>query len=366
MRRNTTDDCLSSLVVAQLALDDICNISFGRKGKSRDNVPLSDEEIAFKLFEEEITAVSQNLSRALSLQQAIDSDQDVLAMLATLEQGAVDDQRYAQALSNGQILPERSDAQKTLEDPKYENIVISLLPKTGSGPSQVDCVICGDRVRTSTTFRAPCSHYYSCLGDESLFPLRCCQQSLPMRNVLQMLTDVLRVQFEAKSREFETLAHHRVYCSNPRCSKFLGSSETSPGMDMRCSRCSFSTCVLCKQSSHSRETCSENTALNELKALAEKCSCPQWDEVRLLDTAAQRVEREVGMEVRAAEPVAFQRLVRQRATELRYRHDCDPHRWRHYQGAGTCEECGHYLPLFLKGCRDCHIMVCVRCMRNRL
>jgi hypothetical protein len=263
---------------------------------------------------------------------------------------------------------------------------------------RVDCVICGDRVRISTTFQAPCNHYYcpqciqdlvqACLGDESLFPLRCCQQSLPMHDVLQMLTDVLHVQFEAKSREYETLAHHRVYCSNPWCSKFLGSSETFPGMDMHCSRCFVSTCVLCKQSSHPRETCSENTALNELKALAEvehwqtcpqcssiielnhgcyhmtclcrmqfcylcavpwkRCSCPQWDEVRLLDTAAQRVEREVGVEVRAAEPVAFQRLVRQRASELRYRHDCDPHRWRHYQGAGTCEECGHYLPLFLK------------------
>lgn len=206
-----------------------------------------------------------------------------------------------------------------------------------------------------------------------------------------MLTEKLRRQFNTKSREFGTLATHRVYCANPTCSHFLGSSEIASkagANTMHCSQCFTSTCALCKQRSHPNERCSENKALIALKALAaeqhwqtcpqckaiielkhgcyhmtctcrmqfcylcavpwKNCQCPQWEEIRLLDTAALRVEREVGVAARAAEPAVFERRVQERVQQLRYNHDCFPHRWRHYQGGGTCEECGHFLPLFLK------------------
>ncbi|KAJ3758552.1 hypothetical protein EV360DRAFT_43674 [Lentinula raphanica] len=429
------EESLSLLLISQLALDDLHGISLTRKGKARDGTAMTDEEYAFKLFEEENVTIVENLRTALSLQRAIAADQDILMNISIDELGAVDDHRYAQALSGGQALPEKSDAQKALEtrqdlDTDSEEAVVSNqtpLPDVGGSKPlryvltavftfpKVDCVICADSFRSSTTFQAPCDHYYcigclrelvqACVLDESLFPLRCCQKPLPLANVFPLLSSVLRSQFRDKAREFGTLANNRVYCSNPTCSKFLGSSEEFVN-DFVCPRCSATTCTLCKQTSHPHENCTENAALIELKALATEqhwqtcprcssiielnigcyhmtcrcrmqfcyvcaapwktCRCPQWEESRLLNAAEVGVERELGVNARRAEPVVFQRRVEERTRELRQYHDCNPHRWRHHQGGGTCEECGHFLPLFLKGCRDCHIMVCVRCMRNRL
>ncbi|KAJ3800624.1 hypothetical protein GGU11DRAFT_772557 [Lentinula aff. detonsa] len=425
-----SEDHLSFLLSSQLALDDIHNISLSRKGKARHGTPMTDEEYSFKVFKEENTAFVDSLRLAFSLQSAIDTDQAILAKLSVEELGAVDDHRYAKALSLGQALPKMSDAQKALEkqgslsetrlkDNKVGKISTSAnassLPNVGgSKPFRVNCVICADSFRSSTTFQAPCRDHYchgclrdlvqACIGDESLFPLRCCQQPLPLLDVYPLLSGKLQTQFNAKVREFGTLANHRVYCSKSTCSKFLGSSGEAK--NILCSQCYTSTCTLCKQLSHPAESCSENTALKELKTLAKEkhwqtcprcssivelnigcyhmtclcrmqfcylcaapwktCDCPQWEEDRLLNAAEVTVERELGAAARVAEPVVFQRRVEQRAQELREYHDCNPHRWKHYQGGGTCEECGHYLPEFLKGCRDCHIMVCVRCMRNRL
>ncbi|KAJ3853266.1 hypothetical protein EV368DRAFT_81751 [Lentinula lateritia] len=109
-------DCLASLVSSQLTLDEIRDITFARKGKAPEDNPITDEEIAFKLFEEENAAVVGSLQLAFSLQHAIDVDQAILAKLSVEELGAVDDHRYAQALSLGQVLPDKSDAQKALED----------------------------------------------------------------------------------------------------------------------------------------------------------------------------------------------------------------------------------------------------------
>lgn len=198
------------------------------------------------------------------------------------------------------------------------------------------------------------------------------------------------MQFNNKAREFGTLATHRVYCANPTCSHFLGSSETATKTRtniMHCPKCPSSTCTLCKQPSHPNKGCSENTALIALRALAaeqhwqtcpqckaiielkhgcfhmtcncrmqfcylcaapwKNCQCPQWEETGLLDTAALRVEREVGVAARVADLRCSKDAYR-REHGLRHNHDCYPHRWRHHQGGGTCEECGHFLPLFLK------------------
>ncbi|KIK53426.1 hypothetical protein GYMLUDRAFT_178922 [Collybiopsis luxurians FD-317 M1] len=446
----TEPDTLTSLLIAQLTLDDISAITSTRKGKARDDSLLTDEQVAFRLFEQENLALVQTLKLARSLQDAIDSDTDVLSRLSAVDVGAVDDRRYAEALSLGQRLPEKTEAQRALETPlmfQFFSLTeddseedssndFRLVPAAYLHPasflptlsqitpiiflhSRVECVICGDRFRALSIFKATCEHHYcldclrelvqACLGDESLFPLRCCQQPLHVTSVLRLLSADIRRQFEAKSREFSTLPNHRVYCSNPTCSRFLGSSEVDDSLgrrDIHCSDCSTPTCKLCKQRSHPNGNCGENTALIELKALAERehwqtcprcsriielrygcyhmtclcrqefcylcavpwknCRCPQWEEGRLLDTAARRVEREWGAAVRQEQPMVFQRRVQTWADQLRDNHDCDPHRWLHRTGGGRCEECGDFLPLFLKECRRCHVMVCVRCMRNRM
>ncbi|KAJ7113237.1 hypothetical protein C8R43DRAFT_1099537 [Mycena crocata] len=284
---------------------------------------------------------------------------------------------------------------------------------------RAQCIICRDGLRPATSFKAPCDHFYcrpclsnlanACIGDESLFPLQCCRQAFPMdgsSGVFAQLDLRLRLALHAKTVEFGTLFNNRLYCPRPTCSAFLGSTTdyTDP---VACPRCRTEVCVRCKQLVHPGEGCGENVAVEQVKALAREqhwqtcpgcsqiidlqqgcfhmtcrcrtefcylcaarwktCGCPQWEEARLLNTAQQRVENEIGPAARAAAPAFFQHLVDQRAERLRYDHDCATgHRWRRRDGRARCDECRFTLPEYLLLCRSCGIAVCVRCARNRL
>ncbi len=175
---------------------------------------------------------------------------------------------------------------------------------------------------------------------------------------------------------------HRIYCPSPTCSAFLGSSENIQG-DIYCPACHTSVCSACKQRAHPGERCPEDTATLAVRAFAaeqrwqtcpgcrgvielhtgcyhmtcrcrtefcyvcaerwKNCTCPQWDEDRLVEVVQRRVEEEMGPRAAVAQPVAFQRTVQQRVAQLRDNHDCDVHRWRRRNGGAQCEECYHFL-----------------------
>ena len=244
--------------------------------------------------------------------------------------------------------------------------------------------------------RAPCGHYYcrdclvnlveACTRDESLFPLRCCKQALPIRDVRPFLPLKIRALFLEKSAEFSTPSLSRIYCPNPTCSIFLGPSDVST-RDIRCPRCATTVCLACKQRAHHGENCAESAMTLEVKALArsenwqtcpgcnaiieldqgchhmtcrcrtefcyvcaarwKNCTCPQWEEARLLGTAERRVVNEMGVRAQAAAPDIFLERVRERVADLRVNHDCVNHRWRYRHGGGRCEECSHTLPQYL-------------------
>ena len=202
---------------------------------------------------------------------------------------------------------------------------------------------------------------------------------------MQLLSSGIRTAFDAKRVELDVPAANRIYCPRPTCSVFLGGSESSNNSDLVCGECGTSVCPQCRQPSHSGENCSENAgtlAMRELarterwqtcpgcKAIVELevgcyhmtcrcrtqfcylcavpwkgCTCPQWDDDRLLETAQRRVEQE--MRAPVPEPVYHER-VRQMANVLRSRHDCDRHRWSNRRGPAECEECHDIMPLFIK------------------
>ncbi|THU83845.1 hypothetical protein K435DRAFT_784054, partial [Dendrothele bispora CBS 962.96] len=433
-------DAASSMLIAQLHLSDIDAISRSRaKGiddfDNDDQVAGDDLELALKLQAEEYSVIFGNFKLALSMNEAMERDREILDRMRLIEQGATDDHQYAEALSRGEVLPEQSVAQRALEDPEFYNEArpprrereeeddLEYVSEPGTPvlraqtpPGRAECVICGDLLSLtfSSYYRAPCEHVYcisclsdlvtSCLNDESLYPLRCCRKELQVSRLLLLLSPQLRTQFEEKSIEFGTNTLERIYCPNPTCSKFLGSSVVHTS-HVTCTRCWTSVCTSCRQPAH-WEDCADNTALQQVKDLAtqhgwqtcpgchaivelnigcyhmtcrcrtefcylcaarwKNCTCPQWEEQRLLTTAAMRVEREVGQNAREARPDVFQRRVEQRVAQLRDRHDCYPHRWLTRYQPGNCEECGHYLNRFLLVCRGCHMAACVRCTRNRL
>ena len=227
--------------------------------------------------------------------------------------------------------------------------------------------------------------------DESLFPLRCCQDPIPVAEVLPILPSALRSLFERKNAEFSVLTRDRIYCSNLNCSTFLGSSEgRSFLIAIPCTQpeCFAFTCPRCKEAAHPGEGCGVSKSDEALQALAKSegwqtcpgcnavvelnhgcyhitcrcraqfcylcaerwktCGCAQWDEDRLMVVAQDRVANELGRAAAARMPQAiFAERVEQRAAVLRDNHHCEHHSWRRRDGGGMCEECYFTLPLFL-------------------
>ena len=236
--------------------------------------------------------------------------------------------------------------------PRYEyfpsHVVSFERPDPGFyRPTGHVCVICQDPIH-GTEVRAPCGHHYdpgcmldlfrSAITDESLFPPRCCRQNIPLYSVRPLLSAEIVEQFTEKQRELSTF--RRVYCSNPRCSRFLGPVTqgwaTRP-LSCPASGCGARTCSGCRRSlptkiswnnilhdcrvddADSRVidmgraaqwaqcpscdqmielaygcfhiTCRCRTEFCYLcRALWKTCRCPQWDERRLVNAAEARVD----------------------------------------------------------------------------
>ncbi|KAL0064162.1 hypothetical protein AAF712_008884 [Marasmius tenuissimus] len=111
-------DDITYLLIAQLHLQDVDSINHSRKGKAKQETPLTDEEYAFQLQAELVNSflgVMEDKRIAESLGAAIDTDLRLVEQIATREQAEEDDHRYAAALSRGEPLPEKSDAQRRVE-----------------------------------------------------------------------------------------------------------------------------------------------------------------------------------------------------------------------------------------------------------
>ena len=303
-------------------------------------------------------------------------------------------------------------------------------------------MICTDKITYSSALQTPCGHHY-CRGctkdliqtyirDESLHPLRCCQTEIPINSVVLYISPNLKNLFNQKHAEFSVLAKDRIYCSRPTCSNFLGSSvgrEHASWVPCTARDCGTLTCPRCKETAHPNDPdCAVNKSTVELRALAQTqgwqtcpgcqtlvelhhgcyhmtcrcraqfcylcavpwkdCTCPQWEENRLLSTAEQRVGNQFGAraaQMRAVAPELFQQRVQRAAERLRVNHNCAQHNWKYRPGGGRCEECHFMLPSYLlvglrgynivsfeshtvqqKICRGCSLLACVRCSRNRL
>ncbi|KAK0480573.1 hypothetical protein IW261DRAFT_1363865 [Armillaria novae-zelandiae] len=151
------------------------------------------------------------------------------------------------------------------------------------------CSVCLENIE-GHVIAAPCGHVYdaSCMEalisaatqDESLFPPRCCRDPIPIESVQSHIDATVLATFKEKSTEFSTPI--RVYCSNPKCSRFLGPKNDgkSPSTPLTCS-CTTITCNSCRGNithgdvfSHS---CSSDTLEQEVRALADKkkwATCP--------------------------------------------------------------------------------------------
>jgi hypothetical protein len=199
--------------------------------------------------------------------------------------------------------------------------------------------------------------------------------------------------FEQKAEEFKTT--NRLYCHRPACSAFIGPAvgNERDKVNKQCTQCSRHTCSFCKGAGHaSYISCPSDTGAQQVLALArtegwqscpschhmveldvgcyhmmcrcrhefcylcaqqwKNCTCPQWDEDRLISQAERRVVRELGALPQAPRPVqvATRALdVRRTANALREDHGCAHHifGFAKHNAPGNCESCGNWLSDFL-------------------
>lgn len=114
-----------------------------------------------------------------------------------------------------------------------------------------ECVACQHMVMDANAVRVPCGHFYDipCLlslirastQDESIFPPRCCQDTVPTSLFEKHMDSQLSRLFSLKTQEFST--PKRVYCSKVTCNRFLGPRTKSRGGPPHAYTCTESECA---------------------------------------------------------------------------------------------------------------------------
>jgi hypothetical protein len=150
------------------------------------------------------------------------------------------------------------------------------LPAKAAVPGR-PCVACTEHHPASNLARSPCGHEYcrNCLKslvtasftDETLFPPKCCGQTIPIDTCRPFLTAETVGQFNAKKLEFDT--PNRTYCHRQACSAFVPPQYVR-GDIAYCVRdtCRARTCAVCKAASHVGSDCPENGATQDMLRMA--------------------------------------------------------------------------------------------------
>jgi hypothetical protein len=457
----------TTTLIIQLQLEDSNQLfeSFEGKGKGREGL-LSDSQIAFQMYKEDLertAAIVADRTMSSSIARACKSDGDVVVKSLSQEQAAAGDRDVACALGGVAVhcsLPPWTVGSEFLDEEVLEKLralYVTSPVEEASPENQLtvshsyglanesdedvgessswaatknlpkhtkrSCTACQEQVSFFNLARAPCGHEYcrdclrdlfrASLGDDSLFPPRCCRQPIATGSSVRIfLTGDLIRRYEQKKIEFDT--PDRTYCANPLCSAFIR-VENIVNEQASCQSCLTVTCTICK-ASHTGD-CPEDVALQQALDAAEQhgwqrcyncrrlvelevgcnhitlvpfeskktaanfqrchcsaqfcyicgerwktCTCAQWNEDRLIARANQVVARQP---VRVDPP---QQAARTAAVvqNLRDRHNCDHQSWQYIRGSHQCEECRHELPSYIFECRQCNIQACNRCRRNRL
>lgn len=100
-------------LIAEITLNDLDHLQTGRKGKEIVTVTSEDEELAFRLFAEEVQdllTITKDAVFARSLDSALETDSFLIEEVTQAEAVAHSDREFAVALSQGRPPPYRSVA----------------------------------------------------------------------------------------------------------------------------------------------------------------------------------------------------------------------------------------------------------------
>lgn len=302
---STIDEATVELIL-QLQLEDIEDTKRTSKGKGREDDRFSDAEIALQLQQEEFERAfteSGDRRMAESIRRAVLDDGAHIAVLAGEEIRAAGDRQMACLLSGQTPQPNPQAPILDTDDELLSKLSSFNIedadeddchePSSAAGeagessawgaarrPQKVDvprsqCDSCTDMKHT---VQMPCKHRYcrqctvrlftEALPDESLFPVRCCRQLIPMSVVHHYLGSDLARRVDKKAIEYST--SNRTYCHEASCATFIEPGYTlGPTGTCPIQRCGRQTCILCKKAAHSGDCPPQDDGLVETLLLAQ-------------------------------------------------------------------------------------------------
>lgn len=296
----------TATLIAQLQREDVEALISGSKGKQKEG-QLTDSQLALQLCLEDLnlfdlTHVDHQM--ACSVASAVVDDCFLIEDALNAEDQAREDHELALRIHNasdGELIQVDSTPRAAYEEeldgetlariqarrfadmyglrnppwgcdsqPRAESSRWAASRKPVSLHDMIRCVACSDEAPWFDTVAAPCGDVYcaECLStlfetsitDESLYPPRCCRQTIPFNRAKEFLNARVIECFTAKREELDT--KNRIYCHAPSCSTFIPPSAIANDVGT-CPSCARTTCTMCKAAQHYGD-CPEDGALQDL------------------------------------------------------------------------------------------------------
>jgi hypothetical protein len=164
------------------------------------------------------------------------------------------------------------------QDQELERTLNAVILRHEAQAALLTCTGCQSLFSRHQSFEAPCNRHYYCheclanffeytIGDESLYPPKCCDREILFDNVKTLLDDKLVARYADKKIEYDTEPTKRTYCCGDNCETFI--PETSIEDEVAtCSDCGKRTCKICKEAAH-RGDCPKDEDTQSLLDLAE-------------------------------------------------------------------------------------------------
>lgn len=244
-----------------------------------ENTEYTDDTSDAELTRQQPEEVTNSQEATVEQEQVVAQVEDVDRQASPNQDGAVDRVQDVdqQALHDGEESQEPSDLVAAAEPESTASIVDTNSSTPPPAPETKQCIVCGDDHPPTATLETLCSHNWcqGCLvdyveramGDESLFPPKCCNQAIPIESSA-FISEELLERFQVKTIEFETV--DRTYCNDTACSTFISPQSIEAGAGIaRCSRCEKQTCTSCKKQWH-EGVCPEDEETQVILRLGER------------------------------------------------------------------------------------------------
>ncbi|KAL6816131.1 hypothetical protein V8C40DRAFT_254541 [Trichoderma camerunense] len=305
LARETIDKRTASPEAATAMSDEIDQATFNLimelqlQDARHHQVEQSDAELALQVYYSELESLavtSSDRAIARSIAHAALNDGDLIRNHLEEEQQAVLDREYAINGHPSAPVPSIATPDTVIEDGMIKKLATlyngviddpystvgepSSRQTTRAGTSATTkgrCLACMEDVPFSETVQCPCSHQYcraciaklfrAAMSDESLFPPRCCGQSIPLGMNQIFLPEELVREYREKELEYST--PDRMYCHRPSCSAFIP-QQSIRGDTAVCTKCLKKTCTHCKGKSHKKDHCPEDAATLDLLRIAKE------------------------------------------------------------------------------------------------